>query len=208
MLKKKRELTLKQLEERLKICDFIGNVLMIICPLYGLFLVIISTIKDLYIIIFAVLFIAMMLSFKISDKIIVCIAKKKKQIRISTIKELAKDGELKESVSIIDKEIILNILSKNIKKITIDDNGGSNFVTSIQLGNAKIQSKVYIPAEKLISILDENSKKEMLEHLVENIKIGNLEGTTEVEIVAANFLYTNLQTTDAELLQIFDLKEE
>ena len=130
-------------------------------------------------------------------------------MKIKVLKELAKECDLKKSVTVIDKEIITDILSRSIDKIVIDNIEGPNFVTSILLADNTWQSQVYIPAEKLISILDENSKKEMLDYLIKDIKMGNPEGkTTEVTISSSCFLYTNPQATDEELLGIFELKEE
>lgn len=212
MKKKQQEITLKQLEERQKAFQTVGKLLIILCIVYGIFTMIRIVINNgknisyLPIIILIVLYVAILVSYKISIKLIVRIEKKKEEIRISTIKELAKGGELKEFVKIKDKQIIRNILAKNIKKITIEDIEKSNFTTSIQLGDATFQSN--IPIEKLISLLDENSKEQMLGHLINNIKIENIQGTTVLEIDAQNFLCTNSKTTEKELLQIFDLKEE
>lgn len=211
MKKEKREFTLKQLEGKKKQCRYVIRLCIVLCVI--LLLLIAPLIKnnkqDIALCLVCFLGAIGMSADKKLTKLYDRIEKKKKQIRISTIKELAKEGELKKSVKIINKQIIAEILSKNIKKITIDDIEGSNCVTSIQFEDKTCQSKVYISAEKLISILDEKSKREMLQNLINYIGIGNLEETTkEVQIIGKNFLYTNSNMTDEELLKLFDLKEE
>ena len=215
MLKEKRELTLKKLEEMKRICEFVKIALGILFCLYIIYYILMAikipftNITNIQIIISTLLFIFIMISYKVSQKIEKCIEIKRKQIQVLVIKELAKAGELKGAVSIIDKQIITDILSRNIESIVIDSIENENFVTTIELKNAKCQQKVYISTKSLISILDENSKKEMLENIINNIKIKNLEKeTTRVEISSEDFLYINLKTTDEKLLEIFELKEE
>lgn len=216
---KKRELTLKQLERRNNIATKTQNIAIII-DLIGLSIIAILTIpcKDnqaigiilLIALIHSTLWFGVnLISMKLAEKYKYKISIKEKAIRVNVIKKVAKDDNIEEFVTLKDKKIITDILSKNITKIVIDNIDESNFVTSIQLSDTTWQQNIYISIEKLISVLDENSKKEMLNHLIKDIRIGNLkEKTVEVTINGQGFCYTNTQATDDELFEMFELKED
>lgn len=227
MKKEKRELTLEQLNKRKKIFNSISMkslfIALIGCIIIGIIICCFKELKEETVIqlqtvylIYAIFWIVMaVVTNKISS-----IYKKKiqtsiKTMKVTAIKEKSKECDLKKSVTLKDEKIITDILSKNIVKIIADNIEGPNLVTSIQLADTTWQCQVYIPAEKLISILDENTKKEMLEYLIKDIKIRNPEGeTTEVTILGyycgnPDFCYyINQKTTDEELLEMFELKEE
>jgi len=221
MKKKKREFTLEQLNNRGKTFNSISiNSLFIALIGCIIIAIIICCFKELTegakipLLIVYFIYAIFWLGMSVVARKISSIYKKKIQIKseaikIAAIKEKSKEGSLKESVIIRDKKVVEDILSRSINKIVIDNIEGPNFVTSVQLEDTTWQSQVYIPANKLISILDEKSKKEMLDYLIKDIKIGNIAGeTTEVTINSSCFLYTNPQTTDEELIEMFELKEE
>lgn len=214
MKKEKRRLTLKQLEniEQIiwKLFTICGILFFVVI---GIILIIIpiNSVEDLIPVLLGIgLFLAiiMMISIKILEIIRKRISTTKEQMKVRTLKQLAKEhgGHIRAFVNIKDNEIITDILSKNIVKIVIDDIEGPNLVTSIKLEDNTWQTRVYIPSEKLISILDEKTKNEIIDHLITYIKLGNLDGNT-TEVTMSKFLYSNPKATDEELLKIFELKE-
>ena len=215
MKKEKRELTLEQLERKEKFFAYIlPRILTILLCLISAFLVIIhekgwisvgKTIS-IYIVIILFLFVIVLLNYKVSDKIE---NKIEKQMKLEVLKQLAKEhgGNIKEFVSLNDEKMITDVLSNNIVRITIDFIQDNNFVTTIQYADDTFRSGIRIPAKEFVSILDENSKKIMLNDSIKNIILGDSVGDIkEIVITGTTYIYKE-DISDDELLEMFELKE-
>ena len=142
---------------------------------------------------------------KIKNQIIL----KQKQMKLKVLKQLAKEHEgcIKDFVSLKDKNVITDVLSNNIVRITIDFIQDNNFVTTIQYADDTFRSGIRIPAKEFVSILDENSKKIMLNDSIKNIILGDSVGDIkEIVITGTTYIYKE-DISDDELLEMFELKE-
>lgn len=230
MKKEKRELTLKQLERKEKFFAYIlPRILIILLFLICAFFAIISAKKrisaektiSIYTIIALFWVVIVLLSYKVSDKIKKQIMIKEKQVsdkienkiekqmKLEVLKQLAKEHEgcIKDFVSLKDKNVITDVLSNNIVRITIDFIQDNNFVTTIQYADDTFRSGIRIPAKEFVSILDENSKKIMLNDSIKNIILGDSVGDIkEIVITGTTYIYKE-DISDDELLEMFELKE-
>ena len=215
MKKEKRELTLEQLERKEKFFAYIlPRILTILLCLISAFLVIIhekgwisvgKTIS-IYIVIILFLFVIVLLNYKVSDKIE---NKIEKQMKLEVLKQLAKEHEgcIKDFVSLKDKNVITDVLSNNIVRITIDFIQDNNFVTTIQYADDTFRSGIRIPAKEFVSILDENSKKIMLNDSIKNIILGDSVGDIKEIVITGKTYFYKEDISDDELLEMFELKE-
>ena len=214
----KRELTLKQIEKRRKACK-LGILICVYIILIAIIFVI--SVKFTHIIPYeqAVLFyfllglcilLIVMVLNRLDERLKEQINLKMEQMRINLIKKLAKEeGNLKDFVSIKDEDFITDILSKSIEKIVKDKvYGADDLVVRIQLDDNTWISSVHISKRDLVSILDENTKKEILDYLVTNIEIQNLEKEKkEIIISGPGYVWSKEQATDDDLLRMLGLKE-
>lgn len=220
MKKEKRELTIEQLEKKAKVAAKIVSVavitylfsLILIMVLFFAFLVLGNTKATIYIIfgnhaIFIFVFLLIIVVREIETIYSEKISSKQRQIEIEKMKIEAKKGNLQNFVDIVDEDIIEYILSRSIEKIEIDMIDGLYFSTTIQLDDNKQQDRVYIPIKEFISILDENSKKKMLESIIQKIELKNSRGKKEFVIRSPDVVYVEGLEDEDELLEIFKLKE-
>ena len=220
MKKEKRELTIEQLEKKAKVAAKIVSVavitylfsLILIMVLFFAFLVLGNTKATIYIIfgncaIFIFVFLLIIVAREIETIYSEEICSKQRQIEIEKMKIAAKKGNLQNFVDLVDEDIIEYILSRSIEKVEIDMIDGLYFLTTIQLDDNKQQDRVYIPIKEFISIIDENSKKKILESIIQKIELKNSRGKKEFVIRSSEVVYVEGLEDEDELLEIFKLKE-
>ena len=220
MKKEKRELTSEQLEKKAKVAAKIVSVavitylfsLILIMVLFFAFLVLGNTKATIYIIfgncaIFIFVFLLIIVAREIETIYSEEICSKQRQIEIEKMKIAAKKGNLQNFVDLVDEDIIEYILSRSIEKVEIDMIDGLYFLTTIQLDDNKQQDRVYIPIKEFISIIDENSKKKILESIIQKIELKNSRGKKEFVIRSSEVVYVEGLEDEDELLEIFKLKE-
>ena len=222
MKKEKRELTIEQLEKKAKVAAKIVSVavitylfsLILIMVLFFAFLVLGNTKATItkatiytifgncviFIFVFLLIIVAREIETICSEKI----CSKQRQIEIEKMKIEAKKGNLQ---NLVDEDIIEYILSRSIEKVEIDMIDGLYFLTTIQLDDNKQQDRVYIPIKEFISIIDENSKKKILESIIQKIELKNSRGKKEFVIRSSEVVYVEGLEDEDELLEIFKLKE-
>ncbi len=223
MKKEKRKFTLEQLErkERLeKKIPIIILVLSFITFIIGIIMAIIvkkffendvniNVILSIYIYIELFLCVLLIINYKISENTKNQIILVKESVKVKALKKLAEEhsGHIKSFVSLKDEKVITDILSNNIVRITIDFIQDKNFVTTIQYADDTHRSGIRIPAKEFVSILDENSKKIMLNDSIKNIILGDSVGEIkEIVITGTTYIYKE-DISDDELLEMFGLKE-
>ncbi len=225
MKKEKRELTIEQLEKKAKVAAKIVSVavitylfsLILIMVLFFAFLVLgntkatitKATIYTIFgnCVIFLFVFLLIIVAREIETICSEEICSKQRQIEIEKMKIEAKKGNLQNFVDLVDEDIIEYILSRSIEKVEIDMIDGLYFLTTIQLDDNKQQDRVYIPIKEFISIIDENSKKKMLESIIQKIELKNFRGKKEFVIRSPEVVYVEGLEDEDELLEIFKLKE-
>ena len=178
MKKEKRELTLEQLEKEQRVLKKLNNVLVLL--FCNVILIIFLKSKEnenigIVLSISGVIILAVMIYTNLNfiEKIKNQIILKQKQKKLKVLKQLAKEHEgcIKDFVSLKDKNVITDVLSNNIVRITIDFIQDNNFVTTIQYADDTFRSGIRIPAKEFVSILDENSKKEIVDDCIKNIRL-------------------------------------
>ena len=223
MKKEKRELTLGQLERKEKFEKKIPLIIILLSFCVFLALIITIIIADIYfkndanvnkicsVYICIELFLAalMIISYKVWEKIKNQIILKQKQMKLKVLKQLAKEHEgcIKDFVSLKDKNVITDVLSNNIVRITIDFIQDNNFVTTIQYADDTFRSGIRIPAKEFVSILDENSKKEIVDDCIKNIRLKNSDEDVQKIIIRSRCYYYDEDISDDELMKMFELKE-
>lgn len=215
MKKEKRELTLEQLEKEQRVLKKLNNVLVLLFCIYVILIIFLKSKENenigIVLSISGVIILAVMIYTNLNfiEKIKNQIILKQKQMKLKVLKQLAKEhgGHIKAFVSLKDKNVITDILSNNIVRITIDFIQDNNFVTTIQYADDTFRSGIRIPAKEFVSILDENSKKIMLNDSIKNIILGDSVGDIkEIVITGTTYIYKE-DISDDELLEMFELKE-
>lgn len=210
MKKEKREYTIEQLKEMEKktievsrntiIFLFIVSILSItliekidwIIPVYFFFMVV-----NLFILI---------LVREIGETLQEKILSEEKRMESERIVEKSKKVNLKNYVELVEECLITYILSRNIVNVSIDKIEDKYFETTIHLIDSTSQSEVYIPISKLISILDEKSKKEILQKAIREIKVEKNMNNLELSIDTQGVKISE-SLSSSSLLEILKLKE-
>lgn len=214
MKKEKRELTLEQLEKEQRVLKKLNNVLVLL--FCNVILIIFLKSKEnenigIVLSISGVIILAVMIYTNLNfiEKIKNQIILKQKQMKLKILKQLAKEHEgcIKDFVSLKDKNVITDVLSNNIVRITIDFIQDNNFVTTIQYADDTFRSGIRIPAKEFVSILDENSKKEIVDDCIKNIRLKNSDEDVQKIIIRSRCYYYDEDITDDELMEMFELKE-
>ncbi len=215
MKKEKRELTLEQLEKEQRVLKKLNNVLVLLFCIYVILIIFLKLKENknigIVLSISGVIILDVMIYTNLNfiEKIKNQIILKQKQMKLKVLKQLAKEHEgcIKDFVSLKDKNVITDVLSNNIVRITIDFIQDNNFVTTIQYADDTFRSGIRIPAKEFVSILDENSKKIMLNDSIKNIILGDSVGDIkEIVITGTTYIYKE-DISDDELLEMFELKE-
>ena len=215
MKKEKRELTLEQLEKEQRVLKKLNNVLVLLFCIYVILIIFLKLKENknigIVLSISGVIILDVMIYTNLNfiEKIKNQIILKQKQMKLEVLKQLAKEHEgcIKDFVSLKDKNVITDVLSNNIVRITIDFIQDNNFVTTIQYADDTFRSGIRIPAKEFVSILDENSKKIMLNDSIKNIILGDSVGDIkEIVITGTTYIYKE-DISDDELLEMFELKE-
>lgn len=214
MKKEKRELTLEQLEKEQRVLKKLNNVLVLL--FCNVILIIFLKSKEnenigIVLSISGVIILAVMIYTNLNfiEKIKNQIILKQKQMKLKVLKQLAKEHEgcIKDFVSLKDKNVITDVLSNNIVRITIDFIQDNNFVTTIQYADDTFRSGIRIPAKEFVSILDENSKKEIVDDCIKNIRLKNSDEDVQKIIIRSRCYYYDEDISDDELMEMFELKE-
>lgn len=214
MKKEKRELTLEQLEKEQRGLKKLNNVLVLL--FCNVILIIFLKSKEnenigIVLSISGVIILAVMIYTNLNfiEKIKNQIILKQKQMKLKVLKQLAKEHEgcIKDFVSLKDKNVITDVLSNNIVRITIDFIQDNNFVTTIQYADDTFRSGIRIPAKEFVSILDENSKKEIVDDCIKNIRLKNSDEDVQKIIIRSRCYYYDEDISDDELMEMFELKE-
>lgn len=210
MKKEKREYTIEQLKEMEKktievsrntiIFLFIVSILSItliekidwIIPVYFFFMVV-----NLFILI---------LVREIGETLQEKILSEEKRIESERIVEKSQKVNLKNYVELVEECLITYILSRNIVNVSIDKIEDKYFETTIHLIDSTSQSEVYIPISKLISILDEKSKNEILQKAIREIKVEKNMNNLELSIDTQGVKISE-SLSSSSLLEILKLKE-
>lgn len=220
MKREKRELTLGQLETKEKIAKKIVKILVIVFEIFTVVYLVTACIcvierfhsKTILlggILVLLFLVIVVSITCKVLEKIKNQITLKKDRMKVKVLKKLAEEcgGNIKAFVSLKNEKVIADILSNNIVRITIDFIQDKNFVTTIQCADDTFRSGIRIPIEEFMSMLDEDSKKIMLNDSIKNIRLENSVGDTkEIVITGKTYVYKE-DVSDDELLEMFELKE-
>lgn len=221
MKKEKRKLTLEQLERKEKFEKKLPIIILILnfCVFFaGIITIAVTYFKNdtniykicsIYICIELFLMVLLVINYMVSKKTSNQIILKEKQMKLKVLKQLAKEHEgcIKDFVSLKDKNVITDILSNNIVRITIDFIQDKNFVTTIQYADDTFRSGIRIPAKEFVSILDENSKKEMVDDCIKNIRLKNSDEDVQKIIIRSRCYYYDEDVSDDELMEMFELKE-
>lgn len=215
MKKEKRELTLEQLEKEQRVLKKLNNVLVLLFCIYVILIIFLKSKENenigIVLSISGVIILAVMIYTNLNfiEKIKNQIILKQKQKKLKVLKQLAKEHEgcIKDFVSLKDKNVITDVLSNNIVRITIDFIQDNNFVTTIQYADDTFKSGIRIPAKEFVSILDENSKKEIVDDCIKNIRLKNSDEDVQKIIIRSRCYYYDEDITDDELMEMFELKE-
>lgn len=215
MKKEKRELTLEQLEKEQRVLKKLNNVLVLLFCIYVILIIFLKSKENenigIVLSISGVIILAVMIYTNLNfiEKIKNQIILKQKQKKLKVLKQLAKEHEgcIKDFVSLKDKNVITDILSNNIVRITIDFIQDNNFVTTIQYADDTFRSGIRIPAKEFVSILDENSKKEIVDDCIKNIRLKNSDEDVQKIIIRSRCYYYDEDISDNELMEMFELKE-
>lgn len=221
MKEEKRELTLEQLERKEKFEKKLPIIILILnfCVFFaGIITIAVTYLKNdtniykicsIYICIELFLMVLLVINYRISKKTSNQIILKQKQMKLKVLKQLAKEHEgcIKDFVSLKDKNVITDVLSNNIVRITIDFIQDNNFVTTIQYADDTFKSGIRIPAKEFVSILDENSKKEIVDDCIKNIRLKNSDEDVQKIIIRSRCYYYDEDISDDELMEMFELKE-
>lgn len=215
MKKEKRELTLEQLEKEQRGLKKLNNVLVLLFCIYVILIIFLKSKENenigIVLSISGVIILAVMIYTNLNfiEKIKNQIILKQKQKKLKVLKQLAKEHEgcIKDFVSLKDKNVITDILSNNIVRITIDFIQDNNFVTTIQYADDTFRSGIRIPAKEFVSILDENSKKEIVDDCIKNIRLKNSDEDVQKIIIRSRCYYYDEDISDDELMEMFELKE-
>ena len=134
------------------------------------------------------------------------ILSEEKRIESERIVEKSKKVNLKNYVELVEECLITYILSRNIVNVSIDKIEDKYFETTIHLIDNTSQSEVYIPISELISILDEKSKKEILQKTIREIKVEKNMNNLELSIDTQGVKISE-SLSSSSLLEILKLKE-
>lgn len=113
-----------------------------------------------------------------------------------------------EFVTIKDEEFVRDTLLKSIVKIEIDKIEDANIVIRIRLDDSTVTSPITIKKINLVSILNAEIKKEILEYAITNIKLSNLEQDEKtIEISGPGYVWLNHTATDDDIFEMFEVKK-
>ena len=222
MKKEKRELTLGQLETKEKIAKKVVKILVIVFEIFAVVYLVTGVIcvierfhsktillSGIPVLLF--LLIVVSITCKVLEKIRNQITLKKDRMKLKVLKQLAKEhgGHIKAFVSLKDEKAITDILSKGIEKVVIDFTQDLKVgITTIYFSNDGFQSDVITSKESLISSLNEECKKKILNNCVESIELTEFGGNKkQIVISGPGFCYVDEKESDDELMEMFELKE-
>lgn len=222
MKKEKRELTLWQLETKEKIAKKVVKILVIVFEIFTVVYLVTGVIcvierfhsktillSGIPVLLF--LLIVVSITCKVLEKIRNQITLKKDRMKLKVLKQLAKEngGNIKAFVSLKDEKAITDILSKGIEKVVIDFTQDLKVgITTIYFSNDGFQSDVITSKESLISSLNEECKKKILNNCVESIELTEFGGNKkQIVISGPGFCYVDEKESEDELMEMFELKE-
>lgn len=206
---KKRELTIEQLRKKNKIANSIWEISLITIILTIVVSIIVahytsvnSYICAMFMLFYFVVFFIAAIS---ADETQVKIIKKVRERKVARIKEDAKEGNLKGTIRIKDKDIMMSILANNIKTIEVKSLEEKNLVVDIYFSDNLCIQDVRISMEHLLERMNEDERESVLYELIDNIKIENLEERNKKVIIdGVGFCHEYAQITDENLLELFE----
>lgn len=222
MKKEKRELTLWQLETKEKIAKNVVKILVIVFEIFTVVYLVTGVIcvierfhsktillSGIPVLLFLIIVVS--ITCKVLEKIRNQITLKKDRMKLKVLKQLAKEngGNIKAFVSLKDEKAITDILSKGIEKVVIDFTQDLKVgITTIYFSNDGFQSDVITSKESLISSLNEECKKKILNNCVESIELTEFGGNKkQIVISGPGFCYVDEKESEDELMEMFELKE-
>ena len=212
MKKEKRELNLEQLKRIRKIAKIIALVVYWLCfvsAITGIIIAKIAEINSDKLIYFICLIMFSSLAiwiFFVDSYIESKIRDKEDELKVTKIKSKAKKGNLKNTIILKSENIQNEILSSNIDKIVLRGKVNEILIVEIFLKNGSCLP-VNLKEEKVLSILSEKTKENILEKVINSITIEDLEKSTmQVKIDTKGEIITQI-ADDYNLLGWFDLKE-
>lgn len=219
---KERNLTLEQLEDKRKMFDAISRVSVVV----EIFIVFISLvlaslineeqkrrILSLYGFLILVLFGLSYFCLKLKDGYTEKIDQIKKQKKVEEMRQLSQNGNLKDFVEIKSEKMKMDILSHVIEKIEIEDFIDKEFSVKVQLkGDKEIFMITFLSKEKLLLLLQDEEKQEILDRLIDNVEVNKTfdEGGNELNrlrISTIKYQYYQGDITDSELLEMLEVKK-
>lgn len=137
----------------------------------------------------------------------------KKQKKVEEMRQLSQNGNLKDFVEIKSEKMKMDILSHVIEKIEIEDFIDKEFSVKVQLkGDKEIFMITFLSKEKLLLLLQDEEKQEILDRLIDNVEVNKTfdEGGNELNrlrISTIKYQYYQGGITDSELLEMLEVKK-
>ena len=210
---KKEGLALDQLKKIRKIASIImlsEFLLFVIIMVIGIGLV---TIKEnlnflnLLLWLLGIFFISMMFLVRFLEFLNEKIRNKKDEIKVAKIKNKAKEGNLKNCISLKSEDVKNEILSNNIEKILILRNEDTKLLVEIYLKSG-FCLPAYIEITDMLSIMSNQTKETLLENTINSITITEDEENPNVDITIDTKGYMfHKKADDLELLYLVELKK-
>lgn len=223
MKNEKGNLTITQLEKKKRLAMLLGIVGTIVLVIIAITIVttvkinVVNNSQYLGIVFLIISIFPIFISQILTEEYDKQIDLKEKEIRVKVIKKIAKEGTLKELVTLKKEDTIKNILLAGIKEVVIRKNElQSNsklekyeeYAVSIYLENGYEIGFLKLSNEKFLDLINPKIKERILELLISNITICSEEkGNIKLKITGKDFLYEESIVNDDELLDTFELKE-
>ena len=210
---KERNLTLEQLEKKRNFLNRISLGSLVVVFIVTLTSVGISGIVDddqrkiilpVYTIFFLALFGLLYFCLTLRDVYECRIDEIKKQKKVEKMRQLSKKGNLKDFVEIKSEKMKMDILSHGIDK---------EFSVKIQLkGDKEIFMITTLSKEKLLLLLQDEEKQEILDRLIDTVEVNKIIGAdgnelSKLRISTYKCQYYQGGMTDSELLEMLEVKK-
>ena len=128
------------------------------------------------------------------------------------MRQLSQNGNLKDCVEIKSEKMKMDILSHGIEKIEIEDFIDKEFSVKVQLkGDKEIFMITTLSKEKLLLLLQDEEKQEILDRLIDNVEVNKTideDGNelNRLRISTFKCQYYQGSMTDCELLEMLEVK--
>lgn len=202
----KRDFTVKQMEKRLKVVSTIGIIsLILVLPMIFTFISsssspkeILEMLTDWKFIVSLFLVVIIIIAAKITDKL-------NTMIKIRVIKDCAEYGMLKESASIKSQDMIEKLLVRSIEGLSMYKEDDNTLMAIMEFNDDIENYQLSLPVKEFLSIIDEKTKKQLLEKLVKDIQFDT--ETNELMIRSANKKLYEKVISDNDLIEFFEYRD-